>query len=295
MNFQHAFHVGQTNLIENKESDRDLVNDPRGVVWMFEPPMPDAHYVIGCDPTVGITGWNRSMRTKEDHKVDNAAIEVFRIGAVPRIVMKGDKPEIDSFTKKPKIIMADKQVCEFAAPVDAVETARILCLLGRIYKGDAEEYCELIYEAYPGPGVLTTQELLRLGYSNLWHWEYIDSEAEETNRIGWRSSRESQKLLWYRARRHLMEKRFQFESPWLIKEYATAETNIDTQRAKAATGFHDDRFQAANMAFWAAHKWTYDPERSPQPVTSSPDINWQTYAPVIGQEKRSWRDDLADW
>ena len=292
--FPQALHISGNSIRQSIETDDDLRADPRGIVWMFEPPVVGAHYIMGCDPTVGITGWNRAIRTENDHRTDNGAIEIFRVDAERKLLYKKDKsPDIDPVTHLQRYIYVDVQAAEFFAPIDAVEVARVANILGRVYAGDAEDQCEFIYEAYPGPGLLTTQELLRLGYTNLWMWEYIDSIAEETSRIGWRSTRETQRLLWFRSRRHLMERRARILSPWLVNEYRTAVNDPEKQRAKAAYGCHDDLMQAANMCFWGGHKWAYDPERTNDPVSESPCPDPQRTAPVLG-EYRSYKDAWAD-
>ena len=300
--FPQTLYVAGDSLIPYvEESWESITRDPRGLLLMFEPPRKGARYIMGMDPTQGITGWSRSLRVDGDHKVDNCAIEIFAVDEIKEdlftIDEKGDRvPDIDPITRRQKVHYRDLQVAEWAGPVDAVEAARIANLLGRIYAGDAEDQCELIFEAWPGPGLLTTQELLRLNYSNLWHWEYIDSVAEETQRIGWRSTRESQKLLWYRARRHLMNKNVRIQSRFLLDEYANAEIDLDKMRARAAYGFHDDRFMAANLCFWAGHAWTYDPERSEIPVLTSPVLDYQSFAPTLGEESsfKSWREHATD-
>jgi len=297
---QSAYYVSGSGLTRSSEPEQELLDDPRGIVWMFEPPIQQAHYIMSCDPTVGITGWARHLRTDGDHKVDNGAIEIFRVDALKLAILDKDgKPDIDPITKVPKFVYRDLQVCEFAAPVDAVEIARIANLLGRVYAGDESDQCEFVFESYPGPGMLTLQELLRLGYTNLWQWEKIaDSVAELTSHIGWYSTRESQKILWYRSRRHLMERRAKLLSPWLVEEYANAVIDIDKMRAKAAYGSHDDRIQAANMAFWAGHKWTYDVERTDEQVTDKPFVDWQHQAPTLGDHrtyKEAWADAVDAW
>lgn len=297
---QTAYHFSGSALVPAQDSESELSDDPRGIVWMFEEPKPHAKYIMGCDPTVGITGWRRDLRTDGDHKTDNAAIEIFRVDGIEvQSLDENGKPVIDPITKLPKTYYRDVQVAEYAAPIDAVEVARLCNFLGRIYCGGEEDQCLLIYESYPGPGMLTTQELLRLGYGNLWHWEFFaDSVAEETNRIGWRSSHESQKVLWYRARRHLMESRAKIYSRWLHEEYCSAVIDVEKMRARAAYGSHDDRIQAASMCFWAGHGWSYNVERTTEPVTSTPVVDWQTYAPVLGEHRtyrEAWSEAVEGW
>lgn len=289
-------------------NSQDWEDDPRGLFLMWEQPKKWAKYIMSCDPTVGITGWSRATRRPGDEKTDNAAIEVFQVDAIKVPAMKLAEnpetgkmdlvPDFDVVTHKPRYKFQDLQVAEFAAPCDAVEIARICNVIGRIYAGDEDEACELIYEAYPGPGLLTTQELLRIGYPNLWMWQYIDREAEDTRGPGWRSSPTTQRLLWQRARRHLMNEQAIIRSKWLLEEYSNAEIDLEKMRARASYGFHDDRFQAANMAFWAGHKWVYDVERPEEPVQSTPVIDYQRYAPTL-DDYRSYAEmrteALADW
>jgi len=294
------FHVSGNSLLPFSDSEESLQADPRGIVWMFEEPIPQAQYIMGCDASVGITGWSRATSTDGDHKIDNGAIEIFRVDAIKRLLtLKDGSPDIDPVTKLQKHIYRDLQVCEFAAPVDAVDIARVANVLGRIYAGNAEDQCELILESYPGPGMLTLQELMRLGYMNLWQWERIaDGVAEQTPRIGWYSGRETQKILWYRSRRHLMERKAKVLSPWLLDEYRSAVIDMSKLRGVAGGGAHDDRMQAANMAFWAGHQWTYDPERTNEPVTLSPAIEPQRMAPVLGEYKSyrdAWVDAVEEW
>src|ERR1700733_1083049 len=291
----NAYHVSGNAVTPSSESEESVADDERGILFMWEEPKPQAKYIISIDPTVGVTSWHRSSRIDGDHKIDNGAIEIFRVDALRMpLFLPKKQPDIDPYTKQQRFIYRDLQVAEYAAPVDAVEIARVANVLGRIYAGDEQDQCELIFESYPGPGMLTLQELLRLGYSNLWHWEYFaDNVAEQTNRIGWRSSHESQKVLWYRARRHLMERRVKVMSPWLLNEYANAVIDIEKMRARASYGLHDDRIQAASMAFWAAHRWAYDVERTEEIVTEKPIVDFQQMAPTLG-DHRSYKDVWAD-
>jgi hypothetical protein len=298
------FYVGATSIEPyTLESEEELDYDPRGVLLMWEPPERGTTYIMGMDSSEGITGWSRATRQEKDTEVDNGVVEIFIPNGHKELLWRiedGQKvPDIDPITRRQKVLYKDVQVAEWAGPVDAVEIARIAYVLGRVYAGSEDERCELIWESWPGCGMLTTQELLRLGYSNLWHWEYIDSIAEETNRLGWRSSYEAQKILWYRARRHLMSKQVCIKSKHLLGEYKNAEIDMQKMRARAAYGFHDDRFQAANMCFWAGHKWTYDVDSTAELVTSAPVVDFQRMAPVLGDDITTWEDWKAratdDW
>lgn len=287
-------YVAGGHILPCEEPWEEIDKDPRGLLLMWEPAIPQAKYVMAMDSSEGITGWSRATRSDNDHKVDNGAIVVFRVDGIKapkmRATPRGVEQDMDDRGQL-LFYWRDVQVAEYAAPCDPVEIARVANVLGRIYAGDADDQCELIWESWPGCGILCTQELLRVGYGNLWMWEYLDSVAEETNRMGWRSTRESQKLLWQRARRHLIQKKALIRSKWLLEEYANAEIDMEKMRARAAYGYHDDRFQAANMAFWAAHKWTYEVERTQEPVLTAPMVDYQRYAPTLGSEYQSF----ADW
>lgn len=288
----------------DEETFEEIERDPRGILHMWSPPQKGVKYVMGMDPSEGITGWSRATRTDDDFKTDNGAIEVFQIDAIRELCWKEENgkrvPEIDKHTRQQKVKYKDLQVAEFFAPCDAVEIARVANIIGRIYAGDEEDQCELIWEGWPGCGMLTTQELLRLGYGNLWHWEYIADVAEETARLGWRSTRESTKLLWYRSRRHLMQKNVVIRSKWLLAEYTNAEVDVDKMRARASFGYHDDLMTAADLALWAGHKWRYDSDNDRMAVSEAPTpFDFQNRAPVLGEEGTTyvdWRSSaLADW
>jgi hypothetical protein len=298
--FPESWNVGQSTVARTYETDESILADPRGLLHVWELPMQHAKYIMALDPTHGITGWSRASRVDEDKKTDNAAIVRFRVDALQHLKRDLDgKVVIDKYTKQPEFVWRDLQVAEWFAPVDAVEAARVAHALGRLYCGDAEEQCELIYESFPGPGVLTTQELLRVGYSNLWEWEYIaDSVAESSGRLGWRSSAQTQQLLWSRARRHLMSGRAKILSPWLLAEYRDAVIDPQKMRAQAGYGSHDDLLQAASMAYWAGHKWSYDPDHAPAPVSDRPGVDWQLRAPILGDApsyREEWEDLVDNW
>lgn len=282
--FQEAYYVSGSSLHVSSDSDESLRDDPRGIVHLWEEPIQQAKYIMGIDPSYGITGWSRSARTDADRRTDNGAIEIFRLDAIKLPLFDKGIPLIDPATKQQQFVFRDLQVAEYAAPIDAVELARVANVLGRMYAGDAQDQCECILESFPGPGPLTLQELLRLDYMNLWHWEYIaDGTAAATRQIGWHASARSTQLLWTRSRRHLMQRRAKILSPALVEEYANAVVDMEKMSAKAAYGFHDDRLRAANLCYWAGHKWASDPERSFEPVTEKPMQEWQSHAPVLGE------------
>lgn len=296
--FPEVLYVGSGQMEPNHESWEERWADPRGLLFMWEAPRDDVRYVIGFDATEGITGWTRHSRTEGDDKVDNCAIEVFRPNGRYIPAMKDGSPVIDPVTQKPVMLGVDIQVAEWAGPCDAIEGSRIANMLGRLYHGTDDNQCLLIWEAWPGVGLLATQELLRLNYSNPWMWEYIDREVEQTDSPGWRSSLKSQRLLWYRSRRHLMSRQVDIKSRFLGAEYSNAEMDFEKMRARAAYGYHDDRFQAANMCYWASHTWTYDEDAPPERIRSTPIMDFQRFAPTLDDcpTFKEWCDEqIASW
>jgi hypothetical protein len=217
----------------------EMDTDPRGVLFMFEEPRPNAQYFISGDPTVGKTGWSRWNRTDDDLEIDNAACQVLRKGK-----------------------LQDVQVAEFAAPVDAVEFAPILNAIGRLYKGNSEEgMAEMIVEA-TGPGAVTIRELVdRFGYTNQFLWHYYGGEmspraAHHGNKIGWYSSRSANKDLWMRGAHHIHNRRVRVYSEHCIEEMADCMADAFTAIGEARRGRHDDRVFALLLCMWLAHGWS---------------------------------------
>lgn len=233
-----TFRVGNFDIVPCDVDDRD----ERGLIWMYEPPRPNAVYVIGCDPTVGITGWHRTLRTRDDHLTDNAAIEVIRCG----------NPDV--------------QVAEYAAPIDAIDVAAPLNLLGRLYAGSNEDgQAQVIVEAQPGPGLSTIRELINtFGYQNLWRWTYIDTYVpKQSVAYGWYSSRRSRQMLWMKGLHYIARHQFLPRSPYLIEEMTDCTPdNFGEVTARAKGRRHDDRVVATLLALWIANEWSMSIEPS---------------------------------
>jgi hypothetical protein len=242
--FPEALAVGNSGKAE-RMSPEEYDSDPRGILWMWEPPSRGSQYCMGIDPTVGRTGWNRFARVREDSKTDNGAIEVVRVGA-------HGKPDV--------------QVAEYAAPVDAFELAFIANIIGRLYAGTEDDQCKCIIEIYPGPGGMTLQQMLELGYTNHFRWEYYaDMVATPTKSMGWHASPKTNRDLWVKASRHLTLKSAIVRSPWLAEEYADCRMDPIKEYAQNLNG-HDDRVRAFNLALWVANSWSTNIERTQEKV-----------------------------
>lgn len=242
------------------ESHDHLDIDSRGLIKLWEPPRPNARYVMGVDPTAGLTNWHRSLRNDDDAKTDNGVIEIIRVGN--------------------GINIPDVQVGEYAAPIDAEDLADVCAMLGRMYCGNSEMGEALcILEVWPGPGALTVRRLINhYGYSNLWRWEFLASLVPSiTNEFGWRSDVKTLQLLWSRYARHLAKSLAVIKSPWLMEELSDLQ-NIAGKTFPQPSGErkHDDRVRAHAMAVWAAHDWGLAEMPEPQKVDKGErDVPWQ--------------------
>lgn len=270
-----TYRIGRFDLIPCEAEDRDS----RGLIYMWEEPNPSAMYAIGCDPTVGITGWNRDLRKQDDIKIDNGAIEVIRVG----------------FMGTP-----DVQVAEYAAPIDPFELAELLATLGHLYGGGHEDGEALVnIEIYPGPGLSTQRELInRFGYSNFFVHRTLDSMVPQENRIprlGFYASNQSVRDLWVRGLRHIKKGWLDIKSPYLVEEMADCQPN-GKGGYEAVGNAHDDRVRAALLAIYGAHDWSTVIEPSePRDVDSDkkvPEFQATDISAAAMEEK--WNDQFAE-
>ena len=258
----------------------ELDRDPRGVLWLWEKPLTTATYIIACDPTVGIEGWHRTLRTQDDTKTDNAAIEVIRIGDIAH----GGQ---------------DVQVAEFAAPIDYVQCAQILNLLGRLYCGSDEDGQALcIIEVYPGPGLLVQRELLSTyGYHRLYTQPYLDTLVPQSRRnspFGWYATRQSVRDLWLKGLHHIHKRHVRIHSPWLVDEMADCEPDERNMAMRACFGRHDDRVRALLLSLWAAHHWSSTIEFQETKVEQTNAPPWQASAITYDQMMSEWEEKFAE-
>lgn len=266
-------HCGSINPLE--PNDRDHLDiDPRGLIKLWEPPKSNARYVMGIDPTAGLTNWSRHHRTDDDLKTDNGVIEIIRCGN------GHSTPDI--------------QVAEYAAPIDAEDLADVAVLLGRLYCGNSEFNEALcIIEIWPGPGLLTQRRLINhYGYINFFRWEYLDAVVPKaTNSFGWSSNVKTLQLLWSRGSRHLSKQLVTIKSSWLMEELSDLQ-NIPGKTFPQPAGemAHDDRVRALFMSIWAAHDWALA-ESIPEPAPinkAQQNIDWQRSDLSLEQMFDAW-------
>lgn len=267
------YRIGNSYILEPMDAIQ-LDRDPRGVIWLWEPPREGATYCMGVDPTVGLVGWDRTLRVSDDERTDNAAIEVIRVGK--------DR---------------DYQVAEFAAPIDPEELADVANVLGRMYAGSDEDgQCLAIVESN-NSGLLTIRRMLNEhGYLNQFVWKYLDSAVPKpTHSLGWYATPKSVQLLWVRASRHILKGHLAIRSRWLIEEMCDCEMDPDKMTAKAVYGRHDDRVRAMNLAIWCAHEWSTDIESERQEVSSGAGLpEWQATDITAEELASAWNERFAD-
>lgn len=283
MAFEEMYQIGRAGLLEKMDPVAEYDNDPRGIVFCAEPPDKRATYTMGIDPSLGRTGWNRFSRVKEDRKTNNGAIEIVKIGK--EFWDKEGNPQRTS----------DVQVCEFAAPIDPFELGFVANLLGRLYSGTEDDQCECILEVYPGPGGMTMRQLVDLGYTNLWRWQYYaELNPGAGKSIGWTATSKSVRDLWVKSSRHLVLKRVKIVSPFLVEEYADAKMNEAKGYAESISNEegHGDRMRAFNLALWAANKWDMEIERTEEPVVTGPAIDYQATDMSLEEIREKWGESL---
>lgn len=258
------------------------VEESRGIVWLFEEPRHDQLYIVGCDPAFGINGWDRTV-PMDDQNQDNSAIEVFRISN--REVIEEDKDG----KKKTKFVPTAYQVAEYTAPVDYVETAAIVNLLGRLFKGKGRMgVAHTIIEVYPGNGWMIEKELIsKYGYLNFYQPKYINTlEPKTATGIGWQANQKSVRDLWIMGTRQINSHNVIVRSPWLLNEMQTTEPiKFMSYTSEAESGFHDDRLRAMMLCLWAAFDFSSQVKVETKTTVerNSSKVNWQ--ASDISSEK----------
>jgi hypothetical protein len=264
--FPDLFTIGKAGRLDKMDTC-EYDGDPRGILWLYEPPSRSATYCCGVDPTVGRTSWSRYSRVKEDARTDNGAIEVIKVG-------KDGKKDV--------------QVAEYAAPVDAFELGYITNLVARMYAGVEEESCKVIIEVFPGPGAGTLQTLLECGVTNLFHWEYYgNTAATPTRAMGWHASPRTNRDLWVKASRHLVLQQCIIKSPWLVEEFSDCRMNIEKDYGENPNG-HDDRVRAFQLALWIANSWSMNIERITEKVATTAPIDWQASDMTMDEIHDGW-------
>jgi|SRR5689334_6002308 len=265
---------GRIEVIPKDQLDADA----RGIVWMYEPPMRNANYVMGVDATKGIPNWDRRLRTQDDDRVDNGAIEIIKVGDGARI--------------------PDVQVCEYAAPIDPEDLADVANALGRLYAGrNDDDQCLANIEVWPGPGWITAKRMVhQFGYTNIWIPRYVNTLQPQAARnvIGWQSNQRTMRDLWIKGTKHIASGLLTVYSPHLVDEFTDCETDPVKMTAKASFGHHDDRAIAILLAIYGAHDWS-DAFVETQSIEAVPGTlpNWQASDISAEALQEAWEEKFS--
>lgn len=278
-----TYRVGKWGLELDDYDERD----PRGQLLVWEPPLEQADYVVGCDPTMGILGWNRLMRTDEEDKHDNAALEVFRRGGWK----EGQK-------------QPDVQVAEWVGPLDAEDLGYVCNFVGRMYAGNSEEQQALMaIEIAPGPGWLTQRVLnSQYGYERFPPWlvEGSNMIQRDTGKRGWISNVHTRRDLWIRGAGHIKRQKVVLNSKHFVEEMVACKPdNFLSLTARAqrsgTTGLNDDRVVAGLIALWFCNEWIVGAEPTePSPRSDAAQPDWQLSAVSAEDMLEAWDGRLSE-
>lgn len=251
----------------------EIDKDPRGLIQLWE--LPDErprNYVVSCDPTGGIPGWQRAFREHNDVLTDNGAVQVWRKESAARsceeckglgyrpTTSKNVQVECKPCNGRGKLGGRAVQCAEFAAPIDSEELALYVFLLGRMYKpmGDFEEVLAIVASA--NTGIITIRTLQsKYHYGNLYQARALGGASPKfMSGYGFAEGPTTVPVLHARSHAVLLKRDAEPRSPWLIKEYADAIRRIvgppgqEKERflVPPGGGRHDDRMTTSFLAFW---------------------------------------------
>lgn len=289
-----TYRVGRWGL----EVDAYDEKDPRGQLLVFEPPLDNADYICGVDPTMGILGWNRQVRTDDEEKHDNAAIEVFRRGLYKDVITESKDDAGNIHTVHTPVKQPDVQVAEWVGPLDAEDLAYVCNFIGRMYPGNSEDRQALMaIEIAPGPGWLTQRVLAsQFGYERFPPWLVEGSHLiqRDTGKRGWISNVHTRRDLWIRGAGHIKRRNAVLYSKHLVEEMvACRPDNFLSLTARAqrsgTTGLNDDRVVASLIALWFANEWIIGAEPTePTARTDSAEPDWQLSSMSAEDMAEAW-------
>lgn len=219
------------------ETDGWPDSNPELKLYLWEWPQRGETYGIYCDPSEGV----------------------------------GQDSSVVGVIKKATPWHPDEQVAEWASNMVAPHDlwAFVYCL-AHIFtvKNHRQEWVEplvVVETNIVGDSVQT--DMLKRGYGNFYRqadFTQIGETGQQFNkkpraikdRIGWRTDRLNRPKMISLFRKLVRDGSFKVRSPYLVREMATLEYNLDKARIEASEGQHDDRVMGPAMLLCA---W-YDPE-----------------------------------
>lgn len=257
--FRAIYTVGNYDIVAMRVP-MEQQHDPRGLILLWEPPNSQFDYFGGADPAVGIANWTRYTRARADNRRDNSAVEIIRRG----------------FYGKP-----DVQVAEFAAPIFPQDLALYLYLLGKLFKGRAEDRQMLWTIEVNFHGIFCQQELVqRYNYSNLYQRRKTTDGAsvDFMDKLGWWTTPQTLSELWTSGKKHISAGQYEAHSNWLVTEMRDCQDedmrrktshNLLIRGSAEGGNKHDDRVYANLFALEGAHSWTHGMLQAPSPAIQS--------------------------
>lgn len=184
----------------------------------------------------------------------------------------GQDSSVVGVIKKATPFHPDEQVAEWASNMVAPHDlwAYIYCL-AHLYtvQNHLGEWVEplVVIETNIAAGDAAQTEMMKRGYSNFYRQldltqigdvgaQFNRRPRAVRDRIGWRTDRLNRPRMISLFRKLVRDGNFKVRSPYLVREMATLEYNLDKQRIEASEGQHDDRVMGAAILLCA---W-YDPE-----------------------------------
>lgn len=224
--------------------------DPDGRLYIWEWPVVGEEYGLGVDPAEGVDQ-------------DSSVIQI---------------------VKKATPWHPDMQVAEWSSKkVQPHDLWAFVFALGHLYTTETPMgqaiWPRVVVETNIAAGDAVQTELLKRGWANFHQqmdltkfgpMDGAQRDPRDLRKIGWRTTVATRPKVISIARKMIRDGMLKVRSPFLAKEMATLEYNLDKKRIEASQGNHDDRFMALGMllASW------YDPE-------------------VYGTAPQAWREQRA--
>lgn len=148
------------------------------------------------------------------------------------------------------------QVAEYCAHIPPTDFADVLVTLSMFYNRAL-----LCPEAWPGPGQVTINEILKTSYYNIYKRERSQySHKKEDQLWGWETTRRTKQDMMYVLYDALKEFRIKIKSSELI--YELRSMIIEDNRIEPQEGCFSDRVIACAIAYYVCRKYGYEQDTS---------------------------------
>lgn len=246
-----------------------ICDAPMGKLWVWEEPQVGKQYDIGVDVALG-------GREAEDDDTGDFSIAC--------VLERG----------------SNKQVAEWSSKtLDPFELATPIYWLGTYYN-----QAQIAIETN-GIGGATNQQLMKMGYVNIYVWRYRDEVSPRfSKKIGWETNRRSKPWLVGFATHSMLNNKVVVRSELLYKELESF-VQKGPQEWGAAAGCHDDRCLAWMIALLISDDENFEAyfglQKELKPGTTNTDGSkrvpepWECDATFNKKETFSMDDILIPW